>query len=112
MSVVGRVLHGKSPNLWCITPQASVYEALQLMAAKDVGALLVMAEGKLVGILSERDYARKVVLKGRASKSTLVGDLMSSTVYYVTPDNSLVECMSPMTNRHIRHLPVMVLFRS
>lgn len=108
MITVRRAIEGKSSDLWSIPPQASVYEALQLMAAKEIGALLVMEEGKLVGIFSERDYARKVVLKGRSSKATMVGELMSSKVFYVTPDDTLEECMSLMTNRHVRHLPVIV----
>jgi CBS domain-containing protein len=107
MITIKELLRKKSGDIWSINPQASVYQALELMAQKDVGALLVIENDRLVGIFSERDYARKVILKGKASKETAVSELMTKSVYYVTPDNTLEEAMALMTSKHIRHLPIM-----
>jgi CBS domain-containing protein len=107
MSTVRQLLRTKPADIWTIAPQASVYDALQLMADKDIGALLVLESGRLVGVFSERDYARKVVLHGKSSRSTTVGELMTQVVYYVRPDQTVEDCLGLMTGRHIRHLPVM-----
>lgn len=107
MITIKELLKKKSGDIWSISPQTSVYQALELMAQKEVGALLVIEDDKLVGIFSERDYARKIILKGKASRDTAVGELMTTSVYYVTPDNTLEEAMALMTSKHIRHLPIM-----
>lgn len=107
MKTVNEVLKNKGREIWSISPLATVFQALELMADKDVGALPVVQNGKLVGIFSERDYARKVILKGRASKDTTVSELMTQTVFYVNPDNTVNECMALMTSKQIRHLPVL-----
>jgi CBS domain-containing protein len=107
MSTVRQLLRTKPADIWTIGPEATVYDALQLMAKKDIGAVLVLEAGKLVGIFSERDYARKVVLHGKSSKSTAVGELMTRLVYYVRPDQTVEECLALMTAKHIRHLPVL-----
>ena len=89
-----------------VTPSTSVFDALKRMAEKNIGALLVMEDAKIAGIFTERDYARKIVLVGRSSKETLVGDIMTSPVMFVRPDQSNEECMALMTDKHVRHLPV------
>jgi|SRR6185436_11604879 len=103
---VSSVLRRKDRKLLTISPLASVYEAIALMAENSVGALLVVSDGMLVGILSERDYARKVVLQSRSSKDTMVADIMTCPVTTVTPGHTVEECMRTMTDKRIRHLPV------
>jgi len=93
-------------NVWTIEPEATVYQALEIMADKHIGALLVLKGDQLVGIFSERDYARKVILKGKSSRSTTVGELMSSPPICATPNITLQECMALMTSNNIRHLPI------
>lgn len=100
------LLEVKGQDIWSISPNATVFDALRMMADKGVGALLVMEGDHMVGILSERDYARKVILVGKTSRETLVKEIMSSKVYTIHPDQTVEEAMELMTNRHVRHLPV------
>ena len=104
---IGQLLKAKGKDIWSINPQATAYEALQLMSEKNVGALLVIDKGKLVGLFSERDYARKVILKGKSSKGTSVAELMSIGLFTIEPKNTIIECMELMTAKRIRHVPVM-----
>jgi CBS domain-containing protein len=93
-------------EIWSVTPDTLVYRALQLLSEKDIGALLVMEKGELVGIISERDYARKVILEGKSSKETYTKEVMSKTLFVVNPENTVEECMVLMTEKRVRHLPV------
>jgi CBS domain-containing protein len=101
------LLRYKSGDVWTIVPDATVYEALELMAQKNVGALPVVAEGQLVGIFSERDYARKCILMGRHSRETRVSELMSSPVVAIDPSYTVEQCLAMMTEKQFRHLPVL-----
>ena len=107
MKKVRDILRVKGPDVWSIGPNALVYDAMKLMADKEIGALLVMDETKLVGIISERDYARKVILQGHSSHSTQVREIMTSRVVYTEPERNIDECMALMTDKRIRHLPVL-----
>ncbi len=107
MRTVRHLLEAKTPEVFAIAPQAPVLDAIRLMAEKRIGALLVMDAGKLAGILSERDYARKIVLQGRSSKDTPVRDIMTADVVSVSQHDSLDHCMQLVTDRRIRHLPVL-----
>ena len=106
MVTVRQILKNKGSQAWSTEPQVTVYAALQLMAEKDIGALLVLADGKLVGIFSERDYARKLILRGKTSAETRVSEIMTSSVITVGPDQTIGECMALMTEKRFRHLPV------
>lgn len=99
--------HKKFNKVLALDPEQTVYEALQMMAQYDVGCLMVCEQGRLVGILSERDYARKGVLKGHLSQETKVRDMMTSPVMFITPEHTVDDCMNLMTERHFRHLPVL-----
>ena len=107
MYTVRHLLQEKGNQIWSVTPQTTVYEALELMSANNCGAVLVLDIDKLVGIFTERDYARKVVLKGKTSKTTTVGELMSSEMVYVKPNDTIEDCMALMTEHRTRHLPAM-----
>src|SRR3974390_374359 len=104
---ISEILSHKGSHVWSISPEATVFDAIQLMADKNIGALLVTEGEKLVGILTERDYTRKVALKGKVSKQTAVKEILSGQVVHVTPDHTVEECMRLMTDHRVRHLPVL-----
>ncbi len=105
---VGQVLKSKGTQFWSVGSSATAYEALELMANRNIGAVLVMESGTLVGMFSERDYARKVILKGKSSKNTQVSEIMSSNPIVIAPDRTISDCMILMTENHVRHLPVIL----
>src|SRR5947208_12953012 len=107
MKTVTQLLRGKGHGILSVSPDTPVFDALQVMADKNVGALLVLERGELVGIFSERDYARKIILKGKASKETPVREIMSSHVLYVRPEQTIEDCMALMTDKRVRDLPVL-----
>ena len=104
---VGAILRRKGRQIWSLAPDATVYDAIAVMAAKSAGAVLVISQGSLLGIVSERDYARRVILQGRSSKETQVREIMTSDLVTVTPENTVDDCMRIMTEHRIRHLPVL-----
>jgi CBS domain-containing protein len=106
-ATISEILSQKGATAWSISPDATVFEAIQMMAERNVGALLVTKHDKLVGIISERDYTRKVVIKGKSSKTTAVKEILSSHVIHATPSHTVQECMRLMTDHHFRHLPVL-----
>ncbi len=107
MKTAKQLLEEKGRQVWSVHSDATVFDALQLMAQKDIGALLVVDEGTLVGLISERDYARKVILQGRSSRHTLVAHIMSTTVLHALPQQTMTDCMALMTEKKVRHLPVL-----
>lgn len=110
MEIVGtisNILSDKNPQVWSIKPDATVYEAIEMMAARNIGALPVVDGRRLLGILSERDYTRKVILKGKSSKKTLVNEIMSAPSAVVHMNDTVGDCMRLMTEKHVRHLPVL-----
>ena len=107
MTTVAQLLQDKGRVVWTVAPGATVYAALSLMADKNVGALVVVEGARVVGILSERDYARKVILRGKLSKDTLVREIMTDKVYFLHPEQTIEECMALMTAERVRHLPVL-----
>ena len=106
MTTIAQLLNTKGDQIWSVEPKATIFEALEIMSEKEIGALLVMEDGKLTGIFSERDYARKVILKGKSSKETPVGELMTKKVFYIDPQKTINDCMAMMTAKRIRHVPV------
>lgn len=107
MNFVTEILKTKGHDVWTVSPDSTVYDALQVMADKNVGALMVLERDEVVGVFSERDYARKVILKGKASKDTLVREIMSTELVWIRPDQTIEVCMNLMTNKRIRHLAVL-----
>jgi CBS domain-containing protein len=107
MKSVGDILQTKGREVWTIPRETIVFDALKIMADKNVGALVVLDGGKVAGILSERDYARKVILHGKSSRELKAGEIMSATVYFVSPEQNIDDCMALFTNKRVRHLPVL-----
>lgn len=106
MKLVSDILNSKGHDIWAVKPDDTIFDSLRLMADKSVGALLVMDGDKLVGIVTERDYARKVILEGKSSKTTTISEIMTEKVLCVAPERTVEECMALMTDKRARHLPV------
>jgi len=107
METVRQLLEQKGHDVWSVAPDTSVYDAVKLMATQNVGALVVLQEQRVVGVISEREYSRQVILKGRSSKTTAVREIMVTPVLYARPDQTVEECMALMTDKRTRHLPVL-----
>jgi CBS domain-containing protein len=107
MDTVRDVLARKGSHVWSVEPETTVFDTLRLLAEKDIGAVLVCEGGRPVGVFSERDYARQVILKGKTSRDTPVREVMTSKVVFIAPDRTVEDCMAIMTDRHFRHLPVL-----
>lgn len=107
MTLVSQILQLKGSHTWTIAPNATVFDALTSMAEKDIGALLVVENSEVVGVFSERDYARKIILQGKSSRDTEVQEIMTSEVLCISPDQSITKCMALMTDKRIRHIPVL-----
>ena len=107
MNFVSQILKNKGNKIWSIAPSETAYKALQIMSQENLGCLLVIDKGKVIGIFTERDYSRKVILKGKSSKTTPVSELMTKEVLFVDPGTSVEDCMALMTEKCVRHLPVM-----
>ena len=107
VGTINEILHQKATTIWCVPPETTVFEAIQIMADKNIGALLVTEQDKLIGILTERDYTRKVALKGKSSKQTAVKEIVSGEVIHVSPGHTVEDCMRLMTDHRVRHLPVL-----
>ena len=106
MTIVSQLLRNKGREVWSVSPDTTIFDALKLMGNMNIGAVIVLDEGEVAGIFSERDYARKVVLHGKSSRKTAVTEAMTKDVYSVRPDQTLEACMTLMTDHHFRHLPV------
>ena len=104
---ISEILNHKGNNVWSISPEATVFDAIQLMSDRNIGALLVTENGRLVGILTERDYTRKVALKGKSSKQTAVKEILTGQIFHVSPEHTIEDCMRLMTEHRVRHLPVL-----
>ena len=106
MGKVKDILEGKGNAIYSVEPSTIVYRAIEMMCEKNIGGLLIVENGRLVGIFTERDYARKLILKGKSSKDTPISELMTKDPFSVSSENSIEDCMNLMTDKHIRHLPV------
>lgn len=106
MNTVRDLLAAKGTQIWTIPPNATVFQALQIMADKNIGSLVVVDGGRILGIFSERDYARKIILQGKSSKTSTVGEMMTTDIRFVTPESTIAACMAVMTEKRQRHLPV------
>ena len=107
MMKVGQIIENKGHEVWTVSPEQSVFDAIQLMDEKSVGALAVVSEGRLVGIVSERDYARKVILKNRTSRDTKVKEIMTRHIFHTQPNQTVDQCLVIMNDKRVRHLPVL-----